>query len=211
MLLPALSKARERAKAISCANQLKQMGLAFGMYAGDYDGYAPYSWNMDAYPRSHSGLLGPYAKSLYLSRLNKTYVPSVGRPDYSTPLCPSQVFSYASEDEWLLHAAYCGGYAMNLHLGYFGTKKPNPMVRISAVKKSSKTLCIAEAGEKGAITYDADYWSYAVFRHNRLMNALLCDGHVETRDMITYMCRSSGTTNDPGALAAFTWMPHGRW
>jgi prepilin-type N-terminal cleavage/methylation domain-containing protein/prepilin-type processing-associated H-X9-DG protein len=41
MLLPALNKARERAKAISCINQLKTIGLVTTLYAGDYNGYAP--------------------------------------------------------------------------------------------------------------------------------------------------------------------------
>jgi prepilin-type N-terminal cleavage/methylation domain-containing protein len=41
MLLPALNKARERAKIISCANKLKQAGLAIHMYASDYDGFLP--------------------------------------------------------------------------------------------------------------------------------------------------------------------------
>ena len=39
MLLPALSKAREKARAISCVNNLKQIGLGSIMYADDHDGY----------------------------------------------------------------------------------------------------------------------------------------------------------------------------
>lgn len=39
MLLPALGKAKEKAKSISCVNNLKQLSLASVNYIDDYDGY----------------------------------------------------------------------------------------------------------------------------------------------------------------------------
>ena len=39
MLLPALNKARERARSATCISNLKQMGLAEHMYAGDNNGF----------------------------------------------------------------------------------------------------------------------------------------------------------------------------
>ncbi len=47
MLLPALAKAREKARAISCMNNLKQMGLGFLLYLDDMDGAMPCSWRND--------------------------------------------------------------------------------------------------------------------------------------------------------------------
>jgi len=41
ILLPALARAREAARRASCANNLKQMGLVYQMYAGENRGYYP--------------------------------------------------------------------------------------------------------------------------------------------------------------------------
>lgn len=41
MLLPALNAARGRARAITCTNNQKQLGLVFAMYINDYNEYLP--------------------------------------------------------------------------------------------------------------------------------------------------------------------------
>lgn len=76
MLLPALSKAREKARKITCVNNLKTMGLAFQMYADDSDGVmvrakdndgqwyekiAPYGCNWNADDRTNKVAKGTYA------------------------------------------------------------------------------------------------------------------------------------------------------
>jgi prepilin-type N-terminal cleavage/methylation domain-containing protein/prepilin-type processing-associated H-X9-DG protein len=45
MLLPALARAKETAKKISCVNNLKQLGLSLIMYADDNDGMLPVRGN----------------------------------------------------------------------------------------------------------------------------------------------------------------------
>jgi len=49
LLLPALSKAKEKAKGIACVNNNKQIGLAFMMYTGDHNDYLP-SLNTGTWP-----------------------------------------------------------------------------------------------------------------------------------------------------------------
>ncbi len=45
MLLPALGKAKTKAQGISCMNNLRQLQLAFGMYADDENGVLPaHAW-----------------------------------------------------------------------------------------------------------------------------------------------------------------------
>ncbi|MFA6104106.1 MAG: type II secretion system protein [Victivallaceae bacterium] len=76
MLLPALNKAREKAKATKCSNNLKQMGTGFAMYLGDYNEYvmpdnlARPRWNqkLAAYIYGNDiGLNGAtWAKSVYV-------------------------------------------------------------------------------------------------------------------------------------------------
>jgi len=51
ILLPALARAREAARRASCANNLKQMGIVFKMYANEADGAfppnSPWGWRHD--------------------------------------------------------------------------------------------------------------------------------------------------------------------
>jgi prepilin-type N-terminal cleavage/methylation domain-containing protein/prepilin-type processing-associated H-X9-DG protein len=46
LLLPALSKARDRAEGISCLNNTRQLALAWQLYADDHEGFLPYNLGM---------------------------------------------------------------------------------------------------------------------------------------------------------------------
>src|SRR5688572_27977269 len=42
LLMPAVIRARESARTIQCASQLRQLGQAFANYAAHHDGHLPY-------------------------------------------------------------------------------------------------------------------------------------------------------------------------
>ena len=49
ILMPALHNAKETAKQVICTNNLKQIGMGFGLYLSTYlQAYPPYSYNVDA-------------------------------------------------------------------------------------------------------------------------------------------------------------------
>ncbi|MFA6715872.1 MAG: prepilin-type N-terminal cleavage/methylation domain-containing protein [Victivallaceae bacterium] len=69
MLLPALNKARDKAKAITCVSNLKQCSIAIMGYAMDFNGKIPYY----GYSSAWSGNLVDYG---YLKSYNVTFCPT---------------------------------------------------------------------------------------------------------------------------------------
>ena len=99
MLLPALSRARERARRAVCMNNLKQLYLAMRMYAEDYDGFFPdIRWCNNTYGGSNPR----YARGA-LNRL--TGIPGYSGGKYVTDMgifiCPSQRRDKKSTDNIL--------------------------------------------------------------------------------------------------------------
>ena len=74
MLLPALSKAREKAKSVSCVSNLKQMGTMNAIYATDSDNYFLSAWMQ--FPERdgvHRSINDGYSKTPWPLFLNRLY------------------------------------------------------------------------------------------------------------------------------------------
>ena len=98
MLLPALSKAREKARQVVCMNNLKQMGLAMIMYANDYDNWLPCCY------------VAPYAKTWFQVFFTAGYFKGV--PDYYYVFHPNPAFPPL----YICPSFGLGGYAIVLSL-----------------------------------------------------------------------------------------------
>lgn len=191
MLLPALNKAREKARASECANTLKQYGQAFLFYVNDYNDNLPvgrtYSttpiiyWNKAA---KGEGFLQPYLKTvaagtgLYYGGLSTTV-----RGPMS---CPSQAMVSAT-------TIYTYGYnSIIANSGGGAVYTKNILRKVTAFKKVSET-CLVTDGISSVNGPYADMslqtGNYPVgYRHGggsnftkNSANVVFVDGHVEAR------------------------------
>lgn len=139
MLLPALNKARDKAKQITCVNNLKQVGSGMSLYTSDYDGLAP--------GFTQSGL---YNEWVWNRRIGDLYT------GMKVFICPSHVLGKNGKPITLQNVDWNNSsYGINVILyRNTGANKPICAVRISKISKASQTLYCAEK------TYDDQTYDY---------------------------------------------------
>jgi len=185
ILFPVFARAREKARQTSCLSNVKQIGLAMLMYAGDYDEmwpiayyYSPdwmqeYAWDFHVDWSAGSwnlGLVGPYMKNAQINQ------------------CPS----VKSLQSW---GRPVTGYAYNTsYLGH-GSVEPQPVPSsMGDVQAPSETALLADSafwntfapvGLSGNnfLRSPLDPSNYVGpnvhFRHNGAANVGYCDGHAK--------------------------------
>ncbi|MFA6815357.1 MAG: type II secretion system protein [Lentisphaeria bacterium] len=147
MLLPALSKAKESAKSISCTSNLKQMSLIFPIYSSDYEGYTvPFSFSGMVPSASYNTWAGGlyyfgYTKDLaFIKCPSYTYngLPFV-QPDGTIPykngtttVVDQGIYTYG------INAALFKDYI----IGNGGTTKN---IKMSEIKKPSETIYVGSS------------------------------------------------------------------
>ena len=154
MLLPALNKARDRAKAISCVNNLKQVGTYVALYESNNNDMlflGKTSADANAWWRT----LGSE-----ISGEKATY-------NWLPPLSARRLMICTAAPEYLPNAMEKAcGYAMNMtnntnHKStYFsGTQSTASVnVKVSRVKNASRTILFACAPRDGSNTWLANYF-----------------------------------------------------
>ena len=91
ILLPALARAREAARRASCANNLKQMGLSFKMYANESGGVFP--------PMRGRNCDGSHPDALAASPDMSTMYPEYVN-DFAVLICPSSPYAATPLEMW---------------------------------------------------------------------------------------------------------------
>ncbi len=188
MLLPALSKAREKAREISCNSNLKQLGTAFMMYLND---------NND---------LTPTVQSMYNGALSSNWpcalIPVIGQGKsnanpvtaYKVFHCPSlmtgisRTYSSNLGTTFTMRAPDYMGYGLN-SIGVGLT--PGLNKKFTLIKNPSALCLILEENEGQIVSTSssADLWAY---RHNNSMNVLYAGGNVSPKRVNTIITTKTG-------------------
>lgn len=181
LLLPAMQKSLGMARSASCANRLKENGIAFHLFVGDNDGTLP-GKPTDWFRYAQLGQYVGNTQAWWFNKNNEVYFcPSVGE----IAICQHSPGQYSA-----------GGFAINAALTGFGTR-PERLGQVLAPMSIWPIfvdgICQRWVGWgtipyvddiNGGLTWantTASYWSFAFGyskRHDGFCNVTFGDGHV---------------------------------
>ena len=175
MLLPALGKAKEVARTISCVNKMKQFGQAGNFYQGDNQDYLPYTvstGNNSAWC-AESGWASSYLLGELAYEKNKTFFrcPSQIRPN---PEAKYENYSYGANIDFGAVVMW----ADQLYQKKSSQVKKSPSILAHIIDTDGKS---GDTGTYYAAFYD---WSNFGTRHNKKSNVLFLDGHVSNGTLL---------------------------
>ena len=184
MLLPALNKAREKAKSSTCVSNLKQMGLANISYAGDYsDRLIPGAWPT-------ATIMWYNALDAYMGKLDKNFL-SATRPGWQK--CPSKTVAFPDYQAVGYGWNYYGSNAIHPGYGYSqageGSSGFGWGSKLNQVKTPSSSIIIGDSKDQtvnpqAMYNYQSIYITYtntalSASRHSGNGNYLMIDGSVQ--------------------------------
>jgi len=191
MLLPALSKARAAAQSIKCTSNLKQIGTAVIMYAGDYNEEMPNmtdsgaTWAITLNGAWHGlGKIGPYigADSIPSTRPGVLACPGNSAiSGWSAAGNNQSPYEYWPTQMWPDYESRMSGDAQTFARSLGSTAFANRSSRIDVVAKYNPVIAhdrlTATNGWTGGI------WSGAAHQDGggQQVNLNYIDGHVEKR------------------------------
>ncbi len=193
MLLPALNQARDKARQIKCAANLKQLGVMFTMYGDSYEGYWPPNHFSLTYRHPDVSVASTTRSSLHWSDFIMPMTDKKGAVLACDTITPQMVAeggkTHFREDATAAIYSYIG----NGRLLYApSSSSDKAFVKGPMVKDPSGTVVLTEAnpiyGSNISPAYDAEWWlrtdpTYTYARvgyphNNTSTNALWADGHV---------------------------------
>ena len=163
MLLPALSKARQKARNISCMNLEKQQILGYRIYVDDNDGVLRSSFMRKSGSSSIGQWHFPIAANV---GVNVTQVNSSNAAAESLFRCPSETTGFGSYSagyfyysHYALNAVLVGSYNDGSSTDY----KPHTE---SEIESASKALIICDFARKGEANILSASKKYIAYRHD---------------------------------------------